>query len=280
MQLPSSIQRQKRDFVDVLEINNKHAKATISLFGGHLLSFAPHHDGRDRLWVSESAIFDNKTPIRGGIPVCWPWFSDAHNQDRNDLPSHGFVRNQNWQLKAVEENSDGTRVVLSPENAQGPGWANHCDLTITFDIGSYLTVNLETRNAGKRPVSLNCALHSYFSVNNIDNVSLEGLTGIYRDKTKNWQEFETPSPYTIHAETDRIHLSALPEINIVDQHQTRINSEGHDSIVVWNPGSENSKKMKDMADDGYKTMVCVETAVTQTKILQPNESIKMTQVVS
>lgn len=280
MQLPSSVQRQKRELVDVLMINNEHAKATIALFGGHLLSFAPHHDSRDRLWVSDAAIFDSKTPIRGGIPVCWPWFSDAHNQDRNDLPSHGFVRTQNWQLTSVEESNDGTRVVLIPENTQGPGWANDCDLSITFDIGKHLSVNLETRNVGKRPVSLNCALHSYFSVDNIDNVYLAGLTGIYRDKTNNWQEFETPSPYRISEETDRIHLSALPTIQIVDQQNTTVNSQGHDSIVVWNPGSENSKKMKDMADDSYKTMVCVETAITQTKILQPNESINMKQVIS
>ncbi len=167
MQLPSSVCLQKHQDVDVLQINNDLASASISLFGGHLLSFTPHHDKRERIWVSEQAIFDNQTPIRGGVPVCWPWFSNAHNQNRDDLPSHGFVRTQPWTIKSITEENGGTRVVLAPEESTGPGWAYQCDLTLTFDINKELSISLETLNKGESSFSLNCALHSYFKIDDI-----------------------------------------------------------------------------------------------------------------
>lgn len=306
MQQTNSITLIKRGQVDVLHIENQHAIAQVALFGAHVLSFKPKSDNRERLWLSETAIFDNRTPIRGGIPICWPWFSDAHNQPRNDLPSHGFLRNQIWQLDESKEDSDVTRLYLSPTTTKGPGWDYDCQCGLTIEIGKTLKISLHTtslenhgqplepenhgqpleNNHGQalekdhldhRGLPINCAFHSYFAVNNIENTKLRGLEGVYLDKTQNWKCLSTPEPYVFCAETDRIHLTKTPKVTISDDFETHIYSQGHDSIVVWNPWSKINQKMKDMHDNGYQNMLCVETAITQPHFLLPGEHMVLIQ---
>ncbi|GAA0857499.1 D-hexose-6-phosphate mutarotase [Aliiglaciecola litoralis] len=277
MQLPNSMSIIQRGDVDVLCIDNEHASAQIALFGAHILSYIPKSDNRERLWLSDNAIFDNKTPIRGGVPVCWPWFSDAHNQQRDDLPSHGFVRTQVWHLVEFQESEKGLRLHFSPQSCQGPGWPHLTQCVLTVDVGKSLRISLHTTNLDTASLPLNCALHTYFKVNDIATTQLLGVSGVYRDKTQNWQELVTPTPYQFTQETDRIHLSAIPQVTLVDEFETQITSSGHDSIVVWNPWIENSQKMQDMSDNGYRTMLCVETAVTQTKHLGAGEQMMITQ---
>ncbi|MFT4746307.1 MAG: glucose-6-phosphate 1-epimerase, partial [Congregibacter sp.] len=101
-----------RDGIQVLHISNAFATAEISLFGGHVLSFKPKHDARERLWISQSALFDGKKAIRGGIPICWPWFGD--HSCNNDVAAHGYVRTQTWQVLNSEETDLGTTINLKP----------------------------------------------------------------------------------------------------------------------------------------------------------------------
>ncbi|GAA6183195.1 MULTISPECIES: D-hexose-6-phosphate mutarotase [Alteromonadaceae] len=277
MNTPSSISTSKRGENDILEINNDFAKATISLFGGHILSYIPKTDNIDRLWVSDAAIFDNKTAIRGGIPVCWPWFGDGHKQNRDDLPAHGFVRNQIWSLDSAEENDQGTQLVLTPKSTQGPGWAFKTTLKLKVTVGKTLVLELITRNMDAEDIHLGCALHTYFSVDDIDGVTLAGLSGPYLDKTQNYEQFETPETYRIKEETDRVHLHPAVLVEINNGHHISVRSTGHDSIVVWNPWKDNCLRMKDMQPDSYETMICVETAITQGKILKSKEEVIIKQ---
>ncbi|GAB5378906.1 MAG: D-hexose-6-phosphate mutarotase [Aliiglaciecola sp.] len=281
MQHCKGIKTLKKGKVEILHIDTPHSTAEVSLFGGHVLSFVPKTDLRDRLWVSENAIFDNQSAIRGGIPVCWPWFSDAHNQDRNDLPSHGFVRTQNWRIVGTLEHSEATQVTLVPHSNNGPGWNHETSLTLTLLVGKTLKISLQTKNNDTKSVNLNCALHTYFNVKDILAVELRGLRGNYKDKTQNWHEFDTPIPYTFSQETDRVHLFAAEQVDILDGAETtKVLSSGHDSIVVWNPWAENSEKMKDMESRGYSTMLCVETALTQTFSLPPGATHCLTQEIA
>lgn len=281
MPLAKSVSRARLGDVDILEINNPFAKAQISLFGGHILSFKPSSDNRERLWLSDNVILDSVKPLRGGVPVCWPWFSDSHNQPDKDLPSHGWVRNQQWDLLDTEDSEQGTRLVLSPKTFNGPGFKGEALLKLVVFVGQKMSIQLITENIGKDSFSYTCALHTYFAVDAISSTKLLGLSGLYKDKTRDWQSFETPEKYMFNEETDRVHLSTPESLSIkLDENiTTEVLSYGHDSVVVWNPWKENAEKMKDMTDDGYKSMLCVETSVTQGQQVLPGEQHAICQII-
>lgn len=251
-----------RGNIQVLRIENAFANAEIALFGGHILSFKPKHDGRERLWVSQNALFDGKKAIRGGIPICWPWFGD--HPCNNDVAAHGYVRTQTWDVLNTKETDTGTCIILKPLTSAGDGFENKAQLTLAVYVGQQLNIQLRTTNLGNTPLTYNCALHSYFAISDINQCELLGLSGQYSDKTRSFQMFDTQQPYRFSEETDRVHLQKPRTLTIIDtQVEIDILSSGHDSIVVWNPWQEKSIHMGDMANDSYLTMLCVETAVTQ-----------------
>jgi glucose-6-phosphate 1-epimerase len=267
-----------RDKIHVLQIENSLAKAEISLFGGHLLSFIPKHDNRERLWVSDKAIFDGKKAIRGGIPICWPWFGD--HTSRNDLPAHGYVRTQTWDILNTEDTDKGTTIRLKPATSAGDGFESNAQLTLVVHVGQELSIQLHTTNLGDTPLSYNCALHSYFAISDINQCKLLGLSEQYSDKTRDGQIFDTPQPYRFSEETDRVHREQPKTLTIIDKHlEAEILSSGHDCIVVWNPWQDKSISMGDMADDSYKTMLCVETAITQGQNVVPKATHVLEQII-
>ena len=136
-------------------------------------------------------------------------------------------------------------------------------------------------DTGATSFSMTTALHSYFTVRDIAKTELKGIQGIYKDKTQDWKKLNTPSPYAFNRETDRIHLYKPQSVSIEQKDcSTEIASAGHDSLVVWNPWAELSKSMGDMAEDGYLTMLCVETAVTEKTEIKPGQAHVLTQIVS
>jgi glucose-6-phosphate 1-epimerase len=267
-----------RDKVQVIQIDNAHAKAEISLFGGHILSFVPKHDNRQRLWVSENALFDAKKSIRGGIPVCWPWFGDHKTED--NVPAHGYVRTQTWKIISSEDTASETLICLQPASCSETGFASHASLRLEVRVGKILNIQLHTSNIGDQDFSYTCALHSYFTIGDIHSCRLQGLSGQYRDKTQNYALFTTPENYTFLAETDRIHLQQPKKVSIQDgKNVTDVMSSGHDSMVVWNPWQDKSSSMSDMANDSYLTMICVETAVTQGHEVKVGETHILEQII-
>lgn len=277
-----SYQIEEKDGNRFITVTNTSASCRISLYGGHVLSFIPTHDNRDRLWVSPVAVLNGDRPIRGGVPLCWPWFSDAHGKAKGELPSHGFLRTQMWAVS--EFNCDGTtsEMVLTPASTKGPGFSYECAVKLRLTISDSLTIRLETTSLEQsESFTINCALHTYFEVANIAQIALEGLSGNYKDKLDNWALRPSPSPYTFSGETDRIHQEAPASLTIVenDQPSIQIRSAGHDSIVVWNPW-QGAASMSDMDAFGYKQMLCVETAVTNGTTIQPGASHVLTQIIS
>lgn len=268
-----------RDNIQVLQINNSFATAEVSLFGGHILSFTPKYDGRERLWISQNAIFDGKKAIRGGVPICWPWFGD--HSSKTDVAAHGYVRTQTWEIINSEEGETGTTVTLKPQTSTGKGFAGNAQLTLAVHVGKQLSIQLRTTNLGDAPFTYNCALHSYFAISDIHQCELLGLSEQYSDKTRGYQMFDTPQPYRFNEETDRVHLQQPRTLTIVDgETKTNVLSSGHDSIVVWNPWQDKSISMGDMADDSYLTMLCVETAITQGLEVKPNETHVLEQIIN
>lgn len=279
MLLTDSMSIATQDTIQIVKIENEFAHAEISLFGGHILSYTPKHDGRNRLWVSENAIFDGKKAIRGGVPICWPWFG-PHSTNQQ-VAAHGYVRTQKWQIIGSDESSAGTTIKLQPQTSSGEGFEGQAQLTLVVQIGQQLNIALHTTNIGTDTFSFNCALHSYFAINDIHQCELKGLSGQYSDKTRHQQVFDTPQPYHFNEETDRVHLQKPQVLSITDNTlKTQVSSSGHDSVVVWNPWQDKSISMGDMADNSYLTMLCVESAITQGKTLAPNETHILEQVVS
>ncbi len=284
MLLSNSTSISSKQNIQVLEVDNDHARASISLFGGHIISFTPKYDQRQRLWLSEQAIFDAHHAIRGGVPLCWPWFGDhqATRVDPSDkrFPAHGYVRKQPWLMVNCHDTPKGTEITLQPRSSEGEGFDGHAQLSLIIRVGVRLSMQLVTENLGEQGFSFTCALHSYFAVEDIHNCQLNGLSGDYKDKTRDWQILPTPSPYTFSEETDRVHLSTPKQVTIVeDNSRIDISSNGHDSMVIWNPWAQNSAAMGDMPDKGFKQMLCVETAITQGRTVQSGETHTLEQII-
>jgi glucose-6-phosphate 1-epimerase len=267
-----------RENIQILHIENRFASAEISLFGGHILSFKPKHDDTERLWVSPNALFDGKKAIRGGVPICWPWFGD--HQSNTHVASHGYVRTQIWQILSSKETDTGTTITLKPHTSTGDGFEGDPQLTLAVHVGEQLTIQLHTTNLGDTPLTYHCALHSYFAISDIKQCELLGLSKQYSDKTRGFQMFDTPQPYQFSEETDRVHQEQPKALTIADgKNKTYVSSTGHDSIVVWNPWQEKSISMGDMANDGYLTMLCVETAITHGQEVAPKATHILEQVI-
>lgn len=261
----------------LINVDNQSASAVLSLYGGHMLSFVPRADNRERLWLSPDAVMDGTKAIRGGIPVCWPWFG---NHQQPGLPAHGYLRTQPWTILRIDDNAKCTELVLQPTQASGKGFIGEADVSLLIRVSEQLSISLVTRNTGHSLFEFSAALHSYFSVSDISQVQIQGLSGQYIDKTQQNNLQPTPCPYAISGETDRIHLCIADEALLEDNaQQTVIGSSGHDSIVVWNPGPQKAAEMADMPQQEYQHMLCIETAVTQGKTLQSGETHTLTQII-
>lgn len=271
-------ERQVSENITLLEIENAHATATISLHGAQVISYKPKHDSRERLFLSSKARWDGSKSIRGGIPICWPWFG-AHKENPQ-LPMHGYIRTQLWDLQERDDFEKHTRLLFKAKDTCGLGFTGSATLTLEVLIGTQLSVTLHTTNTGVDAFNLSCALHTYFAVADIHQTRLKGLEGLYSDKTRQWATFPTPVPYKFTEVTDRIHLHAAPSLIVLEQiNTTAIVSSGHDSIVVWNPWSECAQLFPDIQADEYQQMLCVETAVTQGFMLQPQQSHALAQII-
>lgn len=286
-----SIESENAEHGQCLIINNSQARAKISLFGGQLLSFIPSTDNRDRLWLSDKAIFDGSTPIRGGVPICWPWF--GHHKRKTELPSHGFVRTQMWQLVDVQEIKNSSNVVESTKCSLVPSvlgqfaTLEQCKLRLSITVAQTCEIKLTTINHSQKTMALSQAIHSYFSVDDISSVCIEGINADYVDKLDQDETKTSPSPYLILEETDRVHGlnndkdKYAPQLIRIEastkQACTHIEHSGHSGTVVWNPWINKSLGMKDMSAEGFKNMLCIEAVTVPEIILAPSEQHVLTQ---
>ena len=247
------------------EINNTRAHATVSTYSGQLLSYRPKDRQEDLLFVSDKAYYEAGKAIKGGIPVCWPWFGpDPENRGR---PAHGFVRNRQWQVSGSESLADGsTKIILSITDSEATRalWPHPFQLDIEITVGDTLRVELVTHNTGNDSITISQALHSYFRVGDITSVSVLGLDGInYIDKANDSARKTQAGPLTISSEVDRIYTDTSGDLTIDDaslERKISIASSGCSTAVVWNPWVNIAASMADLGDDDYLQMLCVETA--------------------
>jgi D-hexose-6-phosphate mutarotase len=246
------------------EIDNRFAAGRIYLQGGQVTHFQPR--GQESiLWVSDRSRYEPGRAIRGGIPICWPWFGD-HPSDPGK-PAHGFARTAPWEVLGAgetEQQETFLRLGLRENGNTLAVWPHAFSLELHVLFGRRLSVSLCMTNSGDRPFTCTGALHSYFSVGDSGRVRILGLAGKeYLDKTDGFTRKKQAGPVAMDGETDRIYLEASEECFIEDPVLCRalsIDKRGSNTTVVWNPGPEKSAKIPDMTKNGYRGMLCVEAA--------------------
>ncbi|MBT3206136.1 MAG: D-hexose-6-phosphate mutarotase [Gammaproteobacteria bacterium] len=250
--------------IPVIKVMNEHASALISLQGAHVLSWIPKGE-QEVIWLSEDATFAAGKSIRGGIPVCWPWFG-AH-ESKTEFPAHGFARTTSWEVLSTEAlENGGTRIIFSmhrqPENDHM--WLPDTSIQFNLTIGYKLELELITHNNGDSAVTIGQALHTYFNVADVSEVFLHGLDHTdYLDKLENFKRKRQFGPIVIEQEVDRVYLDTFNDCVIEDKQLKRniiIKKIGSHSTVVWNPWQETAEKMGDLGLQGYKKMLCVESS--------------------
>lgn len=212
--------------ITFVEVQNDQASATISLQGAQLLSWVP--TGEDEvIWVSEDAMFAPAKSIRGGIPVCWPWFG-AH-ETNTAFPAHGFARTALWQVTDTQQLSAGeTQITFRLDTNQLDASVIHKDgqhmwptptvAEYRLTIAKTLSIELTTINYSDQPITIGQALHSYFNVDDVSNVTVAGLEGKdYLDKTDSFKRKIQNGPVIIDTEVDRVYLETPDDIVIDDK---------------------------------------------------------------
>ncbi|MDF1589567.1 MAG: D-hexose-6-phosphate mutarotase [Gammaproteobacteria bacterium] len=271
----------------MIEVNNTFASAKISTYGGQIVSFKPHDQAEDLLYLSEQAVYKDGQAIRGGTPVCWPWFGD--DTSGLGLPSHGFARNQPWQVvetKALIDGSTSVTLLLSDNDASRSVWPHQFDLYVELVIGKKLILNSTTRNNGNKPFSFTQALHTYFNISDIENADVTGLSGkYYLDKLDGFKLKMQEGNIVIDKEVDRIYQSSPYMVHLIDsgfKRKIAISSSGGHTTVVWNPWADKVIKIKDLDENSYRKFVCVETvnAADDNVVLNPNEQHTLSAVYS
>lgn len=260
----------------MLCLDNDLAECKISLWGGQIISYRPKSEKQDVFWLGDYNKFDNKTPIRGGVPVCWPRF--AAEELNGQLPRHGFARISAWNLKNASVEKDRTEVELSliPDEKYGIEISANLFIKVT----DKLECCLETTNLGLKDFKFSEALHAYFNVGNRDETVIRGMLGNRYKSALNGQIYTLKDNLKITSEFDASFINHKSSIEIEDKVFKRIicvEKTGSNTTIVWNP----NKDMAEMSKDQYKHFICVEPAnqgdffVT----LKPKQKHKITMTV-
>lgn len=247
----------------MIRVDTPKAKALISTHAGQVLSFQPTGE-EDLLFLSEKAYYQDGKAIKGGTPICWPWFGpDPEGKGR---PGHGFVRNRAWNVNNTQIIANGA-VKITLGLSETPDtmeiWPHAFELTQEIVIGDSLNLALCTRNTGTDLFTITQGFHTYFKVGDIHQTSILGLQDCsYIDKTDDSAEKHQTGEVTVASEVDRIYRRVSNTLIIDDKALDRciqILSQGNKTAVVWNPWEKISKEMADLEDADYQRFICVET---------------------
>lgn len=256
-----TIKSQLDDVVSVVEnadgqpfywINHPKATALIAAHGAHIISY--HPTGKpEQLWLSKATSYAENKAIRGGVPICWPWFSNAGS------PSHGYARISRWDLAKTSSDATAVTITLQLTDAIQPAVGFPFLLECQFTIGDALDINLITHNTGTTAITIGAALHTYFATER-DTVSVSGMGTQYLDKVQHGQVCEQQQ-FALAEETDRIYTAPQHELTIAhgNGHTTKLVHQGEDAAVIWNPGDKLAATMADVHAGGAREYLCVES---------------------
>jgi glucose-6-phosphate 1-epimerase len=254
---------QNENNIILLHIHNQFAKTTISLYGAQVLSYIPHGQ-QDTLWMSKNTAYEYGKAIRGGIPLCFPWFG-PHATD-NTKPQHGFARLTIWQIKAINQlpnQHTHIQLILQQNDATLAIWPYQFIAVLSITVGKSLKVSLKITNTSAKAFTYSNALHSYFLISNIKKIAISGLaqTAYYNGFEKIKQIQTQPLLQFAQQEENRRYIHHTNSCTIIDSHLNRnitIEKCGSKVTVVWNPGSTIAATIKDIHPNGHTNFVCIE----------------------
>lgn len=268
-------------------LHSHGGQASICLQGGHVIDWQCRDQAQPVLWLSRDAKFAPGKSIRGGIPVCWPWFgpyavvppqpnalqagvaaAPRAGAAGADYPAHGFARTAEWQVTDTDVATDGSvRLTLRLGAAAMPAamWPHATELQLDIRLGATLQLALTTHNLGEKALVIGEALHTYFNISDIGAVSVGGLHGVdYWDTVGAVEKKRQSGPIAFDRETDRVYIHSPQACVIEDPAYARrihIRKQGSLSTVVWNPWTAKAERMGDLGQpDGWRQMLCVESA--------------------
>ena len=271
-----------------LSIDTDICAAELYLHGAHLCRWQPRSQPHPVLWMSEASRFESGAPIRGGVPICFPWFGPKAGDP--SAPVHGVARISAWSLDSVALEPDGSVVVrlgLACGRHASTHVAHEFALAYELRLGHSLSMALTVTNPADVPVTFEEALHTYLAVGDVRQVSVAGLEGAaYLDKVDGAKrKTQADALITIAGETDRLYLDTGSAVTLTDPgfgRRIRVEKTGSRSSVVWNPWVAKSKAMPDFGDDEWPGMICLETAnaADNAVTVPPHASHTMTATIS
>ena len=278
-----SVSEQEPGF-PVIDVQTPVSAATVAVHGAQVLTWAPT-DHPPVLYLSPKTRMEEGIPVRGGIPICWPWF--GKHPENSDLPSHGFARTRFWELVSGEMKGRMAVLVfrLLPDEETKAMFPHDFELTATIKVADKLRVKLQMKNTGEELFKVSCALHTYLSLGDIERIQLEGVKGShYLDLLEEGGEpVYQEKNLKITGEVDRIYQSMSSVlIRDLDRHRSVfVDKAGSRSTVIWNPWKEKSKALLDLPNKAYQEFVCVEcaNAGTDKPTLRPSASHTLETVI-
>ena len=261
----------------LLRLHADEGDCSVYPYGAHVASFRPA--GREEmLWMSPYSGFEAGTPIRGGIPLCFPWFGE--HRERSDLPRHGFVRTKVWDLASTAILPDGRIAAAfscSDDEASRASWPFKFNLTLTVIVGERLEVELATTNTGASAFQYEEAFHTYFRVGNPAACEVRGLDGLeYIDRASGAARALQSGAAKFVGETVNAYMGVRAASELADfstGQLIRVEQEGMDATVIWNPGAAVGGANSEI-HEAWNQFVCVESAncLDYPVTLSPGES--------
>ena len=271
--------------LEIISVTNKYASAKITTNGAHIFEFIPAGE-KDLLWVSKKAYMEPGKPIRGGVPVCWPWFGASLKEG---WPGHGFIRKEEWEVAEISQLPSGaTKLVFKIDSDMKEYAMSEFPFTVymVFTVGKELEMTLIMINKGDKPVKIGCALHTYFAISDINKIAVTGLDKCHyfnhKEGAASFDENYQQGDIRVTSEIDNVYFPASGTTEIVDPGWGRIitvEKSGSDATVVWNPWIEKAGTMSDYSPEEYTEMICVECANAKCdpRILLPGVPHQITQ---
>lgn len=270
----SHVERLELDELTCWRVRHDANELLISQQGAQILSYQ-QDDQPPLIWLGEQAAYKRGQGVRGGVPVCWPWFGNlqrnpqavqAMHRQPDAAPAHGLVRSLDWQLQGIDQHADGVQLEFSYNSTTHPlnDWTHAAELRLSIRLDERLHIQLSSRNLGDTPLAISQALHSYFAVSDIRHVAVEGLHGCrYIETLEDWQQRQQDGLLTFSGETDRIYLDTPAQLSILDhawQRRIQLHSVGSNSAVLWNPWIDKAQRLSQFASDAWQGMLCIEHA--------------------
>ena len=242
-------------------ITSPRTTGEMYLHGGQVTSWKPT-GAEEALFLSSKSRWQDGQAIRGGVPICFPWF--GNKADDPKAPAHGFVRTKAWQLESIAQAADTITVSMFTENDEvtKKWWPAEFRLVHRATFGQELRLELVVTNTSRKPLRFEEALHAYYRVGSIEQARVRGLGGVhYLDKTDSNREKAQQGDIAIVSETDRVYLNTETEVELEDPVFARridVGKQNSRTTVVWNPGIEKVRALGDLGDGEWKQMICIE----------------------